>query len=129
MEGVKRLCVDSDILIDYLRGIQVARDFFISQAGSFNFFISVVSIAEIYSGKETKNRSKLRQIEQFLKNFSVLPIAPDIAQLAGQIRRDLNKPFADALVAASVLSNDMILATRNIKHFKDIKNLQIITPY
>src|SRR3989344_1889369 len=119
MEGVKRLCVDSDILIDYLRGIQVARDFFISQAGSFNFFISVVSIAEIYSGKETKNRSKLRQIEQFLKNFSVLPIAPDIAQLAGQIRRDLNKPFADALVAASVLSNDMILATRNIKHFKD----------
>lgn len=127
MESVSNLCVDSDILIDYLRGVESARDFFVSQ--EFNFYITVISIAEIYSGKNTNDPNKQKEIAKFLDNFAILPITPDIGRFAGEIRRDTNKPFADSLVAASAILNDMALATRNVKHFKGIKNLKIVIPY
>lgn len=129
MENIKSLCVDSDILIDYLRGVELARDFFIFRASNFNFCISVVSIAEIYSGKETKDSAKQKEMAQFLENFLVLPVTPEIAKLAGEIRRDAGKPFADSLIAASALLNSMTLVTRNVKHFQGIKDLKVMAPY
>lgn len=110
MENLKNLCVDSDILIDYLRGLENARDFFISSFSEWNFCISVISIAEIYSGKGMASIAHQKDVLEFLENFSALPVTPEIAKLAGEIRRDSGKPFADALI-------------------RGIKDLKIFSPY
>jgi len=47
VEDVKGLCLDSDVLIDYLRGMTNARDFLLENAGKTPLFISVVGIVEI----------------------------------------------------------------------------------
>ena len=84
MEIMKGLLIDSDIVIDYLRG---------------------------------------------LNNFQISLVTPSIAKLAGELRRDYSRPFADMLVASSALLYNFILATRNAKHFKDITDLKILRPY
>lgn len=128
MEDVNGFCVDSDILIDYLRGATRARDFLFTKAG-IPLFISVVSIVEIHSGKETTIPEKKEIIDSFLTQFRVITLTPVIAKRAGELRRDYDKPFADMIVAASALEYRLTLITRNLKHFRLIKGLKISRPY
>lgn len=44
--------LDSDILIDYLRGNENANNFLLESRKTSNLYISLISIAEIYSGKD-----------------------------------------------------------------------------
>src|SRR3990167_6900138 len=101
---MKGYCVDSDILIDYLRGQNKAREFLLSASKEQALWISIVSVVEIFSGKETAKR-------------------------AGELRRDYGRPFADMIIAASVLEFDLSLVTRNAKHFDKLKDLNTTKPY
>ena len=129
MESVSGICVDSDILIDYLRGQVLARDFLIDKFQTSGLYVSSISVAEIYSGQEAGDDAKQDELSGFLDNFFLIPITPQIAKLGGDIRRESNKPFADALIAASAIVYGLALATRNKKHFENIKDLKILTPY
>ena len=123
------ILVDSDIVIDYLRGFESAKSFFKESFQNRNLFLSVINIAEIYSGRDTKKPVKDHAIVSFLNNFQIAVVTPTIAKSAGILKRDYNAPFADALVAATALEYDFQLATRNIKHFKNIKRLKLLKPY
>jgi tRNA(fMet)-specific endonuclease VapC len=134
MEELKKgYCIDSDILIDYLRGIENARLFLIEAGKNATLYISVVSVVELYAGKETKQEEKRERIERFLKEFVVIPMDESLAQVAGEFRRDYGKPFADMIVAASAHTYHLRLATRNIKHFEALgrgtARLSLVTPY
>lgn len=124
-----KYCIDSDILIDYLRGIEKARIFLLEKSKSIPLAISVVSVVEIYAGKETKDASKRKKINLFLNNFETIQLTPDVAKYAGELRRDYQLPFADMIIAASALSKNLTLVTRNTKHFNKIKNLKTFCPY
>ncbi len=129
MENLGGYCIDSEILIDYLRGIKDARAFLLRESNRAPLYISVVSIAEIYSGQDTKDPKKREQIEKFLQSFTVIDVGQIIAVRAGKIRRDQGKPFADAIVAASAVFYRLKLATRNTKHFRSVKDLEVFRPY
>ena len=105
----------------------MARDFLLD--GQHLYIISTITVAEIYSGKETKHDEKQKRIEEFLQNFFIIPVTIQIAQRAGELRRDYNQPFADMIVAATALQNNMPLVTRNIKHYKEISSIVLIKPY
>ena len=122
-------CVDTDVLIDYLRGVEKAREFFLAVGLYGLLTVSVVSIAEIYAGNDTLEPEKHLLVDAFLANFSPISIDPLIAKMAGEIRRDFGVPFADALVAASALHYTLPLYTRNTKHFSRIKGLLALKPY
>jgi predicted nucleic acid-binding protein len=126
---MKQLLVDTDVVIDYLRGLDSARSFFKSLKGQTALYLSVITLAEIYSGKETKDPFKARKIEEFLLNFEIALVTPKIAKITGQLRRDYSRPFADMLIAATAIEYGFGLATRNIKHFKDLPNLEVAKPY
>ena len=126
MEVLKRYCVDSDVLIDYLCGFEPARSFLLKSGAEALLNVSVVSIAEIYAGKETASAIKRLLIDRFLSNFYVIGVDAQIAKVAGIIRRDYNKPFADAIIAAASLAYDLRLVTKNVRHFKEIKGLNNI---
>ncbi len=126
---MKKALADSDVVIDYLRGLDSARAFFENSTRRSVLYLSVISLAEIYSGKDIKNKHKLNEIEKFLSNFEIALITPSIARLAGAIRRDYGTPFADALIAATALEYDFILFTRNVKHFSGLHELKLFKPY
>ena len=126
---MKGLLIDSDIVIDYLRGLNNSEEFLVSASRNYRLYLSVITICEVYSGKETKNFERRKEIDKFLNNFQISLVTPSIAKLAGELRRDYSRPFADMLVASSALLYNFILATRNTKHFKNITNLKILKPY
>lgn len=51
-----RYCIDSDILIDYLRGISRAKVFLAKAPRPLH--ISIVAVIEIFSGREMDDRIK-----------------------------------------------------------------------
>lgn len=127
--AVRDYCIDSDILIDYLRGFPESRDFFLNASNGRTLFVSAVNVVEIYSGKDTKEKLKRENIGEFLSNFKIIPLHETVAKRAGMLRRDYGKPFADTIIAATAIEYNLTLVTRNEKHFRGIAELKIFVPY
>ena len=132
MESIKPYCIDSDVLIDHLRGVEDARSFLLEASRQTILYISVVSVAELYAGKGTRDKQKRTQLDEFLKSFVVILLDGTIAQYAGVLQRDYQQPFADSIIAASTMQYNLRLVTRNTKHFQDVakgEGLEVIRPY
>ena len=111
--------IDTDILIDCLRGKQKALVFIESAMAQKVCFISAMSIAEINAGVREGQERQL--LTQFLTSFEVVSLTRSIAEVGGLYRRDYGKShgvgLADALIAACAQANDAQLATLNKKHY------------
>ena len=123
----KRLLFDTDVLIDYLRGVQEAVTYLESRQEVL--LVSAVTVAELYAGvREGQERTALGA---FVGAFEVLPLDQAIAEKGGLLRRDYGKShgtgLANALLAATAERQRAILVTRNRKHFPMLKHVQV--PY
>ena len=58
-----------------------------------------------------------------------MPIDDDLAELTIAIKRDNNIKLADALIAATALSNGLTLVTRNADDFSTLAELKIYNPF
>jgi predicted nucleic acid-binding protein len=117
---------DTDILIWVQRGKLAAADL-IEKAE--DRYISILSFMELLQCASNKNQHK--QIKSFLTdfNFITLPLTENIGHraliyieeysLSGGLRA------GDAVVAATAVENDLVLASGNWKHFKQIKDLEL----
>jgi len=128
MEKIKKYFIDSDVIIDYLRGVSEIRDFLVELKKKGILVISVVNIVEIYSGKSIKSVKKKIVIDSFLDEFKVVVLEKSLAKISGRIRMEYQTPFADAIIAASAIESKAILVTRNVKHFSKIKGLKLLSP-
>ena len=128
MEKIKKYFIDSDIIIDYLRGVSTTRDFLLELKRKGILIISVVNIVEIYSGKSIKNIKKKKVIDNFLDEFKIVVLKKNLAKISGKIRMEYQTPFADAIIAASAIESKAVLVTRNVKHFSKIKGLKLLSP-
>jgi len=111
------LLIDTDVLIDYLRGQPDAVTYLEGLVEPR--LMSVITLAELYSGvREGDERVKLNQ---FVEAFQLVPLDPEIAQKGGLFRRDYlrshNVGLADALIAATADREGATLVTLNQKHF------------
>lgn len=84
-----------------------------------------MSVAETYAGLETREQEKREQLDAFLNNFHVIVLDRSLGRKAGELRREQRGPFADMIVAASALAHNLVLATRNVKHYQNIDDLRI----
>lgn len=122
-----RLLLDSDVLIDYLRGQADAVAYL--EARTEALLISVISVAELFAGvRDGRERTVL---ETFLSAFEIIPLDAEVAVLGGTYRRDYGKShstgLADALIAATALQHQARLVTLNRKHFPMMPDL--LVPY
>lgn len=121
------MIIDTDVIIDYLRGQKDAVDFLETHVE--NTHLSAISVAELHQGaREGKER---RQLDAMLEAFTLLPIDSEIATAAGLLRRDYQNKFgcglADCIIAATALHHELPLVTLNEKHFGMIKD--VVIPY
>ena len=84
----ERSLLDTDVLIEYLRGRPKAIEYL--EGLSSDLYISVISIAELFAG--VKGDEEERSLKQFLLAFAVLPVTEKVARLAGLYRRDYGPP-------------------------------------
>jgi len=114
-----RYLLDSNIIIDFGRNYQPTIEFLKrTLKDSDEVFISVVTEAEMFAGES------FRQLDEFLNHSFpavALDVNSDIARKAGLLKRS-NPPLdlVDALIAATAILNDLVLITRNRKHFEGV---------
>lgn len=121
------LLIDTDVLVDYLRGRNEAVNYIDNLSASL--FLSVITVAELYAG--VRDRKERAQLDSFIGAFGVIPLDYTIAVTGGLYRRDYGKShgtgLADALIAATAMTRQLILVTLNKKHFPMVKTL--VVPY
>jgi len=103
----------------------------INKIGSENCYISEITLAELKFGVENSERKSKNKfaLDIFLNGITIIPIYNSLDFYASEKARLRKKGNTvddfDLLIGASAVSNDMILVTNNIKHFKHIKKIEI----
>jgi len=112
----KRFLVDTDVIIEYLRGREQAVEYLESLEGMLH--VSVVTVAELYSGVRDNEQEAL---EQFLNAFDVVTVDISLARSAGLCRKNYGPAYgtglADAIVAMSAKAVGATLVTLNRRHY------------
>lgn len=121
--------VDTDWVIDYLKGVDAAARLLDSLAHE-GLAISLITYGEIYEGVYYgKNPSQQEAVFQnFLQGVSVLILTESImrefARIRGQLRRQGQIiGDADILIAATAIDHRVTLLTQNVRHFERIPHL------
>src|SRR3989338_172315 len=123
-----RYLIDTNIIIDHLRGDKATASFIEEiENKKIKASISVITEYELLA-YPSLTRQQEEEIISFVRIFAILNITSSIVRIAARFRRDYNAGIVDSLIAATACKNKSILITRNIKHFKDIKDIQIQSP-
>jgi len=122
----KRFLVDTDVIIEYLRGRDQAVQYLESLQGTL--YVSVITVAELYSGVRDNEQETL---EQFLSAFDVVAVDHALARVAGLCRKSCQPAhgtgLADAIVAMSAEAVGAVLVTFNERHYRMAGD--ILIPY
>jgi predicted nucleic acid-binding protein len=126
---MKAFLFDTDVLIDHLRGVDLATQYIEQVMHQSTIYLSSITIAELFSG--VREGQERLQLNKFLSLFNTVAIDHPIAILGGLFRRDYHKShgvgLADAIIAASAQQVNATLVTLNKKHFPMISS--ILVPY
>jgi predicted nucleic acid-binding protein len=107
-----RAIIDTNILVDYLRGVPDAR----TELGLYRSpAISVVSWIEIMAG--TVPGGTEAAARAFLQTFDLLQLDEKIAERAAAIRRTTRIKLPDAIILATAQEHQCLLVTRNTRDF------------
>jgi len=119
------MLVDTNIIIDHLRGEEKAT-LLLSQieSRSIKAYISTLTEAEVLSWSKLSQK-QISEIAALLNIFNRIEINSEIAQKGAEFRRKYGSGLVDALIAASASIYNIKLATRNIRHFAKIKEVEI----
>lgn len=126
---MQKIVLDSDIIIDHFRISSPVFNQLLGMAvdNKAKIYLPGVVFTELNSGQDSKDNLKLKEIEELLEIFVFITADKNICQKAGFLIRDNHGlDLADALVAATALSLNAKLATRNKKDFKDIRGLKLL---
>lgn len=119
--------IDTCIIIDYLRSKNKANSLFTTLVTQDQQSISIITYAELYSGKSVWETPKAKAIlKNLCSHLTILPLTESIAQLAGKIKSINRADLADAIIAATAITHKIELATLNTKDFADIPHLKLL---
>lgn len=130
MENQSIILLDTSVLIDYFRKTKKEKTFFVELFEKYDSFaISVVTKFEIYIGS---NDLQKEFWDSVFENFLIFPLTEDCIDMAVEIQQKLKKTgeqidFADLLIAATALFNELPIATINVKHFTRIVDLELVS--
>lgn len=123
----KPLLIDTDVLIDFLRGYDEAMS--LVAVNSERIVVSSIVVAELYAGvRGGADGVEQGVLERLLGLFCVVPVSSGIARLGGLYKSDYGKShgvgLADAIVAATATMEDAELTTLNVKHYPMFSGIQ-----
>ncbi len=118
------LLVDTDIFIDYFNSGLFSS---ILEDKRFTIYYSVVTEKELLSKKGLKTTER-DAIIYTLKKYRRIRINDTIARLYSELREIYSAiDKEDVLIAATAMTKSLPLLTRNLKHFKKIKGLSLLS--
>jgi len=118
---VRKVCLDSDVLIDLLKDDAKATAVIASLDA--DFYSTSINVFELWGGRLEKEEYVIIDL---LSWINVFDFDKDSAFIAGNIRKKLRKQGApidarDIFIASVCVHNDLELLTFNLKHFERMK--------
>ncbi len=114
---------DSNVIIDYLNGIEAAKkelEIFEKKV------ISVISYIEIFS--KIFEEKEIVEVKAFIRdNLDVIAITDDIVEKAIEIRKKTKLKSPDAIILATALVNNALLVTRDKNFDREMPTIRV--PY
>lgn len=112
----QNLLLDTNILIYQLNGQLDLSDYLIEAK---KLFVSAITVSELYAGVD---EDSLKPLQEYLAEFSVIPVSDAVASLAGGYKTVLGKKgqaigLKDLLIAATAQTHDLKLVSANKKDF------------
>lgn len=109
--------LDTDVLIDHLRGREEARAFLLNCFEAHDtLYVSVITVSEIWAGMRDGEEDDTCSL---LDLFQTVPVTNDIAVKAGLYRNRYGQSHGvllpDALIAATAFEMDAVLYSYNIR--------------
>jgi len=124
-------CIDSDLVIESLRGAKEADAVIRMLEEEGDVHITAISVFEVTYTTKGLSRKKEMVLRSFLDTLKVLPLDEIAARKAGVIGTKLARngemvhPM-DLLIASICLKEDARFFTGNLKHYSRIPGLQAI---
>lgn len=122
-----RYLLDTDIIIEYLRGSDQAVKYLEDLEGEF--LLSTFTVAELWSG--VKGEQEEKALEQFMLAFGIVSVDERIAKRGGEFRRRYaashGTGLADALIAASAENAGALLVSFNVRRYPMFAQVEV--PY
>ena len=121
------LLLDTDILINLLRGNVAARDFLANNLEENELLCTVISVAEIWAGMRPHEEQATRRLMDSLR---IVDVSRAVAEKAGSYKGTIKNhslELDDCLIAATAFCTGATLATGNGKHYpmKDIHKVVV----
>lgn len=105
--------------------------------GEIEIAISAVTVAELVHGGVRAQTPAIRErrrgfIDELKRHVPVHPVTDTTAEIAGhlsgeQAARGITIPADDLLIGASAIEQGYAMATLNIRHFREIPGLRIVS--
>jgi len=124
-----KLLIDTDIFIDYLKGMSPAKAVFTSR--DINIYCSILTKKELLSKPGLKD-SERKKIISILRDLKTISIDPDISLKYSDLLakyHDIRLQPPDAIIAATAWSKKLPLLTRNRRHFSYIEEIKLSPIY
>lgn len=125
--------LDTNIIIDHLRQRRICPSALmrlVSAMPGEELAISTITVQELYTGRSSRDPKAEEYLLATIMPLTILPYVYEIARQAGELARDSAQPLtlADAAIAATALAHGAFLCTLNVRHFREISNLKLLSP-
>ena len=112
----------------HTKGSQVTIDLLSNLITEHCFNISILTKIE-FLGWDKHTPEGFKKCKELIEPANIYFLDEEIANKAIELKTKRKIKLADAVIAATALLNNLILATRNVDDFKGLKELQIINPF
>jgi predicted nucleic acid-binding protein len=122
---MKVIVIDTDVLINCLRGQPKAKAALLTLAEEGIPSCSAITVAEILAGMKEHER---QATESLIRGLQVISVDQAVAEKAGAYKRTIKShalELDDCLIAATAFVHKALLATGNARHYPmtDVKKL------
>ena len=124
----QRILIDTSIFVDYFRKQKKQRAILYSLSNEYRLSTSVICYFEFCVGSKEKDKDFLHALfhEIEISDFDKI-IAIKASNLYKMLKsKNQLIDFRDLFIAATAITNNMPLATLNVKHFERVEELELL---
>jgi toxin FitB len=125
---MSKYLIDTNILIYHTAGFSQIKTFIEQTVSESPLNISVVTKIE-FLGWDKHTEEGFAKCKKLMDIAHVIPLDEAIAENAINLKKKSSIKLGDAIIAATAITNGLILVTRNKDDFKDVNGLELFDPF
>lgn len=121
-----KVILDASVIIDHLRQPNKQNTFLARISSESEGIISLITVAEVYSGKKVQIPGKQQdELQIILSGTEIVIPEKTTAMTVGLLRAQYALSLGDAFIAALAMERELPIATLNDKDFRKVREVRL----